>query len=98
MASTLQQARRVTSITAILAACRMLSALGRSQQAMRLVGKPVYGTQFHGEMTSDQLRRRLLMYQDAYLESEEQAGEVVEGLQATPEARGLLRRFLELYT
>ncbi len=76
--------------------------LGRSaacrNQAMRLVGKPVYGTQFHGEMTSDQLRRRLLMYQDAYLESEEQAGEVVEGLQATPEARGLLRRFLELYT
>lgn len=66
-------------------------------QAMRLAGRPVYGTQFHGEMTADQLRRRLAMYSGYYLETEEQAEAVVEGLLPTHEAHGLLRRFLELY-
>jgi len=73
------------------------SALCR-YQAMRLPAKPVYGTQFHGEMTISQLRRRLLMYQDEYLESEEQVRGVVESFRDTDEARRLLRRFLELYT
>ncbi len=67
-------------------------------QAMRLDGLPVYGTQFHGEMTSSQLRQRLLMYQEEYLETEEQAEEVVGSLEPTAEAYGLLKRFLELYT
>ena len=67
-------------------------------QAMRLDGLPVYGTQFHGEMTPRELRRRLLMYSGHYLETEEQAEEVVEMLRPTEEAFGLLRRFLELYT
>lgn len=76
--------------------------LGLSQrcpnQAMRQVGAPIYGTQFHGEMTPKQLRHRLLMYQDEYLETEDQAQDVVEHLSETLEARSLLRRFLELYT
>ncbi len=67
-------------------------------QAMRLDGLPVYGTQFHGEMTPSDLRRRLLMYQGLYLESEEQAEEVAESIHRTEEAFGLLKRFLELYT
>ena len=67
-------------------------------QTMRLAGHPVYGTQFHGEMTPEQLRRRLLMYRGYYLETEEQAEAVVESLLPTDEAHGLLRRFLELYT
>ena len=67
-------------------------------QAIRLTGQPVYGTQFHGEMTSDQLRRRLLMYRSEYIETEEEAETVVAGLRQTDEARRLLRRFLELYT
>lgn len=67
-------------------------------QAMRLAGAPVYGTQFHGEMTPPELRRRLLMYRGHYLETEEQAEEVVDSLRPTDEAHGLLRRFLELYT
>ncbi len=67
-------------------------------QTMRLTGKPVYGTQFHGEMTHQQLRKRLLMYRGYYLDSEEQTERVVEGLRPTAEANGLLRRFLELYT
>lgn len=67
-------------------------------QAIRLAGQPLYGTQFHGEMTPDQLRRRLLMYREAYIESEEEAAAVVDRLQPTAEAHGLLRRFLELHT
>ncbi len=67
-------------------------------QAMRLDGLPIYGTQFHGEMNPRELRRRLLMYQGEYLESEEQAEEVVEMLRPTEEAFSLLKRFLELYT
>ena len=50
------------------------------------------------EMTPQQLRHRLLMYQDEYLETEGQAQDVVEHLCETEEARSLLRRFLELYT
>ena len=65
---------------------------------MRLAGKPVYGTQFHGEMTRADLRRRLLMYRVHYLDTEEQAESVAESLRSTPHAQGLLRRFLELYT
>ncbi len=67
-------------------------------QAVRLDGLPVYGTQFHGEMTLSQLRKRLLMYQGEYLETEDQAEEVVDSLRRTEEAYGLLKRFLELYT
>ncbi len=67
-------------------------------QAMRLEGAPVYGTQFHGEMTRRELRRRLLMYREHYLETVEQAEEVVDTLRPTDAAYGLLRRFLELYT
>ncbi len=67
-------------------------------QTLRLDGLPVYGTQFHGEMTRGQLRKRLLMYQGEYLETEEQAEDVVDSLRHTDEAFGLLKRFLELYT
>ena len=67
-------------------------------QAIRLDGLPVYGTQFHGEMTPSQLRRRLLMYQGEYLETEQQAEEVADRIRRTEEAYGLLKRFLELYT
>ena len=67
-------------------------------QVMRIAGKPAYGTQFHGEMNRTQIRHRLLMYKDEYLESLEQVRRVVASLRPTVEARSLLRRFLELYT
>ncbi len=67
-------------------------------QAMRLDGLPIYGTQFHGEMTPTDLRRRLLMYKGHYLESEEQAAEVASSIRPTEQTFGLLKRFLELYT
>ncbi len=67
-------------------------------QAIRIAGRPAYGTQFHGEMTRDQLRKRLLMYQGEYLETEQEAEQVVDSLRRTDDAHGLLKRFLELYT
>ena len=48
-----------------------LVVLARSErcahQAVRLAGKPVYGSQFHSEMTVEHMRARLLMYRDEYL-------------------------------
>ncbi len=67
-------------------------------QVMRIEGKPAYGTQFHGEMNREQVRRRLLMYKDKYLETLEQVRRVVASLRSTREAGTLLRRFLELHT
>lgn len=67
-------------------------------QVMKIDGKPAYGTQFHGEMNREQVRRRLLMYKDEYLETLEQVRRVVASLRPTPEAGTLLRRFLELHT
>lgn len=67
-------------------------------QVIRMVDRPVYGSQFHGEMTHEQLRQRLLMYRDEYLEGEDHLQTLVDGLRPTPEAHGVLRRFLELYT
>ncbi len=67
-------------------------------QVMKIDGKPIYGVQFHGEMNREQVRRRLLMYKEEYLETLEQVRRVVASLRPTREARTLLRRFLELHT
>jgi len=40
-------------------------------QMLRLVDRPVYGTQFHPEMTDGDLRERLGMYSDEYLQPHE---------------------------
>lgn len=75
--------------------------LGRSErcghQIIRLAGKPVYGTQFHAEMNRDHMEARLLMYRDSYLPKEMEASECERLLRETPEAEGLLRRFLQTY-
>ncbi|MEM7585899.1 MAG: type 1 glutamine amidotransferase [Acidobacteriota bacterium] len=87
------------SIAELPAGFRELAATqGCPLQTIKLDDAPVYGTQFHGEMTPEQLRRRLLMYRGYYLESDEQTAEVADQLRPTDEANGLLRRFLELYT
>ncbi len=63
-------------------------------QLIRVVDKPVYGSQFHSEMTLQHIRERLLMYADEYLEDD---GESLSSLlRATSYADGLLRRFLDL--
>ena len=66
-------------------------------QALRVVGKPVYGTQFHSEMNVGHMRARLRMYRDAYLPAEQAEDELDLILRPTPEADRILGRFLDLY-
>lgn len=66
------------------------------EQAYTFADKPIYATQFHPELTRDTILRRLAAY-PRYVE--QFAGmtlaELTVRLQATPEANGLLPRFVE---
>ena len=66
-------------------------------QAIRLSGKPVYGTQFHSEMNEDRLRERLEVYVDSYVPDREEFLEIIKKLRPSVEADGIIRRFLEIY-
>ncbi len=78
-----------------------LVVLARSErcatQAVRIPGKPVYGSQFHSEMTVEHMRARLLMYRDEYLPPGADPALLEEILAPSREAEGLLDRFLTLY-
>jgi len=65
-------------------------------QAIRVAGKPVYGTQFHLEMSTDRMRQRLKMYSAEYLPADDIDAELDRLLCPTPDAEGLLARFLAL--
>jgi GMP synthase (glutamine-hydrolysing) len=69
-----------------------------AHQAIRLDGKPVYGSQFHSEMTTEHMRARLLMYRDEYLPPGADQDEIERLLEPSPEVEGLLDRFLTLYS
>jgi GMP synthase (glutamine-hydrolysing) len=66
-------------------------------QAIRLEGKPVYGTQFHSEMNEQRLRERLEVYLDDYVPDEATFREILRKLRPSVEADILLARFLELF-
>lgn len=65
-------------------------------QALRIADKPIYGTQFHSEMTVEHIRERLQMYGDSYLGEDPETVEA--SLRASVDADRLLRRFVELFT
>ncbi len=65
-------------------------------QVFRIAGKPVYGAQFHAEMSADRLVERLSYYRDAYLPSDEEFEALKRNALPTPEADLILRRFFEL--
>jgi GMP synthase (glutamine-hydrolysing) len=65
-----------------------------TQQVIRVAGKPVYGSQFHCEMTADDMRRRVMMYAADYLPGDDPLGELSKRLQPTPVADRLLARFV----
>jgi GMP synthase (glutamine-hydrolysing) len=75
--------------------------LARSQlcpaQAIRLEGKPVYGTQFHSEMDEERLRERILVFLEDYVPDEEAHRRLLWSLRPSLEADRLLQTFLELY-
>lgn len=78
-----------------------LVVLARSErcaaQAVRMRDKPVYGSQFHSEMTVEHMRARLFMYRDEYLPPGADPALLDQILAPSPEAEGLLDRFLTLY-
>ncbi|HEX2252472.1 MAG TPA: type 1 glutamine amidotransferase [Thermoanaerobaculia bacterium] len=64
-------------------------------QALRVTGKPVYGTQFHCEMTLAQMRHRLGMYRQEYVTGAADFDAHLDRILApTPVAETLLERFL----
>lgn len=66
-------------------------------QAIRVAGLPIYGTQFHCEMSTARMRERLKMYSAEYLPAEDLDAELDRLLCPTPEAEALVGRFLHLY-
>lgn len=77
----------------------VLASSGRcAYQAVRLRDKPVYGSQFHSEMTVEHMRARLLMYRDEYLPPGADPALLEEILAPSLEAETLLDRFLALTT
>ena len=63
-----------------------------AHQLVRVPGKPVYGAQFHAEMTERHMRERVDMYPDY-----DPHGELGARLRATPHADTLLARFVAEY-
>ena len=63
-------------------------------------GAPVYGTQFHTELSAERERERLLAYRDYYREDlpdEDDFQRVLAGLVDTGAADGLLHDFLHRF-
>jgi len=76
-----------------------LAASERSPlQALRIPGKPVWATQFHPELDRESTMDRYRSYLESYSEqmTEEEKARAFERFRDTPEASGLLPRFLEL--
>ena len=68
-------------------------------QAFRLRGRPIYGTQFHSELDARRERERLIAYRDHYpeLESDEAFDAVLESLAETTDVDHLLHDFLRAF-
>lgn len=66
-------------------------------QALRAVGLPIYSTQFHSEMSVGHMEVRLMAYRDSYLAERTTRAEVSTMLRPSPEAAGLVRRFVEQF-
>ena len=64
-------------------------------QAIRMEGKPVYGTQFHSEMDEERLRERIQVFLKDYVADEEAHREILSSLRPSLEADRLLELFLE---
>lgn len=69
-------------------------------QAFRVAGKPVYGTQFHSELDAARERERLIAYREHYrtvLGGDEAFQEVLDSLADTTEVDHLMHDFLRIY-
>lgn len=68
-------------------------------QAFRMDGTGIYGTQFHSELDAETERQRLVAYRAHYPEmaDDEVFRETIEAVRPSPHADDLLRRWLLLY-
>ncbi|MEM9292962.1 MAG: type 1 glutamine amidotransferase [Acidobacteriota bacterium] len=66
-------------------------------QAVKVKGAPVYGTQFHSEMSVDDMFERLDVYREGYAADPETYDRIARALKPAPTADGLLGRFLDAY-
>jgi GMP synthase (glutamine-hydrolysing) len=66
------------------------------EQAFRFENRPIYCTQFHPELDRTAMLERVIAYPD-YIERNTRVSheEFIQTLRETPEANGLLRRFVE---
>jgi GMP synthase (glutamine-hydrolysing) len=72
-----------------------LASTGKCEhQVIRVAGKPIYGAQFHPEMTEQHMRERVMMYAADYMAGDDPAGQLARRLQPTPIADQLLARFV----
>ena len=63
-------------------------------QAFRFRDLPIYGTQFHTELTPESLVTRLRLY-TKYVSDPAELDRMAETMRPTPEAAGIILRFLE---
>lgn len=66
-------------------------------QAIRVGTLPIYGTQFHAEMSAQHMRERLRMYADSYLRTDDPWRLLEEQIRPTEAVEQLLRRYIRLY-
>jgi GMP synthase (glutamine-hydrolysing) len=66
-------------------------------QVLRLMGKPIYGLQFHIELNAARLVERLAIYQNIYMPEDGALSALQDNPEPTPEAESVLRRFIKLY-
>lgn len=66
-------------------------------QAIKVVDKPIYSTQFHSEMGRRQILERLRMYREGYLGGSTMA-EMSRRVSPSPAVKPLVSRFLKRYT
>ncbi len=66
-------------------------------QAIRLRGRPVYGTQFHSELDERRLRERLDVYREAYAADPASYERIMRTLRPSIWSDDLMARFLRLY-
>ncbi len=67
-------------------------------QALRIPGKPIWGAQFHPELSGTQNQERYLHYLEGYAQyqTEEDRAEHLTRFRESPEATKLLSKFLQL--
>lgn len=84
-------------VTRLPAGCVELAMTERSRnQAFRVAGKPVYGTQFHSELNRARLLERIRIYQAEYVPGGD-LDSIETSTREAPYADAILRRFVELF-